>query len=245
MNELLSKIEKKLNRGEWYRVLFLGGSITSTEWVYPNWRGIMEYVLKEELEKQMGVWELPCWKVRFYNAGYNGARTKEMINFIDGDVALHRPNMIIFMDTYNDVYLDISPEEHERNLGIIFSKLTKIAEKVVFTNSISGFNKEINNENRAYIEVANRAVEKYSNKIKNIDLFSKYAKLNLKKFFTFIEISGNEDAGIKPGELDYSHPNQLGNAYIAKILLKEIFNIEFNAELYIKDTLAGKKKPTY
>jgi hypothetical protein len=80
--------------------------------------------------------------------------------------------------------------------------------------------------------------------VKLINLFELYSQYDLKKFFTFIS-SGNEDLEIKPGEIDFLHPNQLGNAYIAKIILKEAFSVNFDPETYIKDTLAGEMFPKY
>ncbi|KKS30698.1 MAG: hypothetical protein UU92_C0021G0013 [candidate division WWE3 bacterium GW2011_GWA1_42_12] len=44
----LEKVTKSLKENGSYRILFLGDSITSAEWVHPNWREIVEYVLKEE-----------------------------------------------------------------------------------------------------------------------------------------------------------------------------------------------------
>lgn len=245
MNKQLQKIENKLKEGSWYRIAFLGDSITSTEWVYPNWRGIMEFVLKEKVEEIMGEWETPCWKIRCYNAGFNGARTKEMISYVDEEMAPYKPDMVIFMDTYNDKYINISPEGHKNNLDVILKKLTDLSETVVFTNSIARLTKEANERNERYMIEAKKIMDKYKDKILAVDLFSKYSKLDLEKIFTFVCEDGNSDAGIKPGEIDFSHPNQMGNAYIAKILLKEIFDIKFDAELYIKDTLEGKKYPRY
>lgn len=244
MNNQLSTIENKLRNDEWYRILFLGDSITSTEWVHPNWREIMEYVVKDKLEEQMGEWELPCWKVRCYNAGYNGVRSREMVDFIEEDVVLHRSNLVIFMDTYNDIYRQIGPEDHEKNLENIFDRLKSIAENVVFTTSVPGIDKEANTAVLPYIEAANRAVAKHEN-IKTIDLFKAFEAYDLFQFFTFISENGNEDAGIEPGELDTSHPNQLGNAVIAKHLLKEIFDIDFDPDTYIRETLSGQKNPKY
>ena len=72
INANLEKIEKKLRQGDWYRIAFLGDSITSAEWVHPNWREITEYVLKDKMETILGEWETPSWKIRCYNAGFNG-----------------------------------------------------------------------------------------------------------------------------------------------------------------------------
>lgn len=245
MNKYLAKIEKKLSNNDWYRVAFLGDSITSAEWVHPNWRSIIEYVLKDKLQAIMGEWEKPCWKIRSYNAGFNGATTKEIIDYIDEEIAQYKPDLVIFMDTYNDKYRDIDARKHADNLDLIFTKLLNLSKNVVFTSSIARLKAEANLVNKKYMDSARETIQKYSDKIQFVDVFSKYAELDLKKIFTFIEYDGNEDSGIEPGGLDFSHPNQLGNAYIAKIMLKEIFDIDFNPELYISETLAGKKYPLY
>ena len=80
--------------------------------------------------------------------------------------------------------------------------------------------------------------------LQKIDMFSIYQKFSTEKFFTFIS-EENSVEGIKAGEVDLQHPNQLGNAYIAKVILKEVFNIDFDPELYIKTTLSGEKFPKY
>jgi lysophospholipase L1-like esterase len=245
MNKNLLKIKNKLKEDSWYRIAFLGDSITSTEWVYPNWRGIVEFVLKEKMEEVMGVWETPWWKIRCYNAGFNGVTTREMIDYVDEEVSMYKPDLVIFMDTYNDKYSEIEPDEHKNNLNKIFEKLFNLTEELVFTTSIPRFKEEANIENKAYMEIANEAIKKYGEKIQFVDMFSKYSEFDLKKFFTFISENGNKVSGIQPGEIDFGHPNQLGNAYIAKIMLKEIFNINFDPELYIKETLEGKKYPSY
>ena len=64
------------------------------------------------------------------------------------------------------------------------------------------------------------------------------------KFFTFIS-EENLDEKIKAGEIDPSHPNQLGNAYIAKVLLDKIWGIKFDPEKYIKNVNGGEKLPEY
>jgi len=50
---------------------------------------------------------------------------------------------------------------------------------------------------------------------------------------------------LEGGESDLEHPNQLGNAYIAKIILKEVFDIDFDADKYIRETFEGLKYPGY
>ena len=245
MNERISQIENKLKEDDWYRVAFLGDSITSTEWVYPNWRGIMEFVLKEQLGEVAGEWSAPWWKVRCYNAGFNGITTKKIIDYVDEELANYKPNLVIFVDTYNDKYHKIMPAAHKKNLAVIFDKLTRISKDIVFASSISRLKEAANIENKAYREASEEVIKEYEGKVQFIDMSSQYAEFDLRKLFTFISEDGNKDAGIKPGEVDFSHPNHLGNAYIAKIMLKEIFDIDFDPELFIKETLEGKKYPSY
>lgn len=48
---------------------------------------------------------------------------------------------------------------------------------------------------------------------------------------------------VPQGDIDPHHPNQLGNAYIAKVILKETFDVDFDPEKYIKEMVAGEKFP--
>jgi len=50
---------------------------------------------------------------------------------------------------------------------------------------------------------------------------------------------------VKEGDPDLTHPNQLGNAYIAKVVLEHGFGVIFDAETYIADTNSGQKYPRY
>lgn len=45
----MDEIKNALKTNGKYWIAFVGDSITSTEWVHPNWREIVEYVLKEEM----------------------------------------------------------------------------------------------------------------------------------------------------------------------------------------------------
>jgi len=47
----MEKIKEALEKNGKYWIAFVGDSITSTEWVHPNWREIVEYVLKDKLQK--------------------------------------------------------------------------------------------------------------------------------------------------------------------------------------------------
>jgi len=73
-------------------------------------------------------------------------------------------------------------------------------------------------------------------------LFVQGGSSNMKKIFTFIS-EENIEEGIKEGEVDLQHPNQLGNAYIAMVILKEVFGIKFDPEKYWKNNQKVVKFP--
>ena len=75
-------------------------------------------------------------------------------------------------------------------------------------------------------------------------MFEVYQKYPTEQFFTFVS-EENIVEGVKEGETDLIHPNQLGNAYIAKIILNEVFDIEFDPQGYWQSTLQGEKYPKY
>jgi hypothetical protein len=82
-----------------------------------------------------------------------------------------------------------------------------------------------------------------------LDLFKRTQSLPKEKAYTF-EIDKEEEKFLIDKEannsIDAFHMNALGNAYIAQFLLKEIFNLEFDPELYIQDALnPSVKYPRY
>ena len=77
--KMMDKIKNKLEKEGKFWIAFVGDSITSTEWVHPNWREIVEYVLKEELQKVFTDYRIPFLGIRCFNHGYDGATTKDIL----------------------------------------------------------------------------------------------------------------------------------------------------------------------
>jgi lysophospholipase L1-like esterase len=240
----VNKIKDILLNKDHFRIVFLGDSITSTEWVHPNWREIVEYVLKDKLTNVMGDWKIPSWKVRGINCGFDGSTSLDHLERLESEVLDYKPDLIISLFGGNDLYFGISPKEHKENIIKLINKIKAEVPYLIFCSSIAcGKNETI--KNKEYL--------KYVEELKNffpiddvlyIDLYNKYAQFELNKFYTFIS-EGNEVVGIKTGDLDFLHPNQLGNAYIAKIILEDGFGIEFDPEKYIRETAEGKMFPGY
>jgi len=234
-NKYIKNIYSITSKDKIYRIVFMGDSISSAEWVHPNFREIIEYTLKQYIKEN-------TWKIRCINSALNGGSTKDMIVYLDDYVLLYKPTLVILQGTRNDFTFGIDVEKHTKNLEKIISKIIANNINIVFCGTTPSLYKEKNNEYLPYIKKAPQITKKFD--IKYIDLFNELQKYNLKKFFTYIS-KGNPDEGLKSGDLDFEHPNQLGNAFIAKILLKGIFDIEFDPELYIKDTNNGKMFPRY
>lgn len=237
-----NQLKKILDTKKNFRVVFLGDSITSTEWVHPNWREMVEYVLKEEMVKIVDDWKSASWGIRTINCGYDGSTTRDILNEKMKEIESFEPDLVISIMGGNDTILGVKVEESKTNIEKITKELEKKRIRVFWCNSIAGLNKE---KNKRYEEYAKTTLEiEGSEKRKYFDLFNEFKKFDLKKFFTFLS-EENLDEGIKEGEIDTVHPNQLGNAYIAKIILKEVFGLGFDPEKYIRTTNLGYKYPEY
>ena len=241
----LDEIKNSLETKGKFWIVFIGSSLTSCEWVHPNWREIVEYVLKDEVTKRFNKedWKIPSWGIRCFNYGYDGSTTKDLVQKLP-DMLLTKPNLVLGVTGGNDSALGISVEESMKNISQILDTFTTSGAKVVWSTSIPsalGFPR-----NERYAPYAQAVTETFhdTESIQILDMFHSYQQFPLEKFFTF----RSEEIvveGIKEGDPDPIHPNQLGNAYIAKLFLKEVFGIEFHPEKYIETTLAGEKYPKY
>ena len=225
-----------------YKIVFLGDSITSAEWVHPNWREIVEYVLREELSAKFEDWKLPSWGVRCVNSGFDGSTTRDWLNLLDSSVFSYSPDMVIVMGTINDMDLGISADEHVANLKKVLDRISSEVRDVIYCTDIPAYNNPHNDSYIKYIDAGNNIFPIEG--VLYIDLFREFRDLDLSRFFTF-ESKGNEAVGIEPGETDFVHPNQLGNAYIAKVVLNKVFGINFDPERYIEENNSGKMFPSY
>jgi lysophospholipase L1-like esterase len=238
----LDLVKKTLETSGKYWIAFVGDSITSTEWVHPNWREIVEYVLKEELQPKFESWKTASWGIRGINHGYDGSTTKDIWEKMD-TILNSQPDLLIGLMGGNDRLFGIKPEETKKYVENIISKAKETGTRVAWCNSIPAHYQV--DKNQEYESYAKATMEiKSTPEVFLIDMFNKYQQFDLDRFFTF-KSEANPEEGIKEGEKDYWHPNQLGNAYIAKIILEEVFGISFDPEKYIQKTLAGEKYPSY
>lgn len=238
MITLLDISSKIKTRGK-YWIAFTGDSITSCEWVHPNWREMVEYVLKEELTRIQGDWKNSSWGVRTFNFAYDGATTADILGKVDL-IKKVEPDLVISLMGGNDPAFKLTVSQHVENTQKIIEKL---ATNIVWCTSTpaspgSAKNKEYQPYAQATMQIPTRPY------LKLVDVFNQYQKFPLERIFTFIS-EENAVEGLKAGDIDPQHPNQLGNAYIAKIILKEVFGIEFDPEKFMQTTLSGEKYPSY
>ncbi len=240
---LLEDIQTALKNTGKYWISFTGDSITSCDWVHPNWRNIVIYVLQNELTTLLdGDWKPPAWGIKGFNFAYDGATTKDVLEKMD-DVLLVRPQLVIGCMGGNDPVFGVSVGESVENIKKISELITSRGSKLVWSNSTPAMkgskkNPEYEPYAKAFMQIPD------NDNFFKIDMFNLYQKYPTERFFTFIS-EENPIEGIKAGEIDPQHPNQLGNAYIAKIVLKEAFGVGFDPEKYIAETLAGEKSPGY
>lgn len=104
-------------------------------------------------------------------------------------------------------------------------------------------NKEYNKKYKDYVDGISKITP--FKKTAFINLFEEYKNFDLKRIYTFKGENGNPIMGISAGDINFAHPNSLGNAYIAKVLLKKLFYIDFNPETYIRDSKNDIKYPRF
>lgn len=242
---MLTKINEIIQNRQIFRIVCIGDSITSAEWVHPNWREIVEYVLKTELTSKyfsddpMG-WKIPSWNVRFINAGLDGATSADHRQKLAEHVLVHQPSLAIIMLGCNDV-LFLKPEDTYENLKQIITRLKKYGITVALANDPYITDTTYREKYMPYLaKIELLAAESDC----FIDLWTLSQQYPLDRMFTFIS-EGNKEVGMKAGDTDYLHPNTLGNAFIAKAILKTLFTIEFDPERYMKDVASGVMYPEY
>lgn len=241
----LTEIAANLQKSGRYWISFTGDSITSCEWVHPNWRDIVIYVLHDQLTDYLkGDWQTAEWGIKGFNWAYDGANTQNIVEKIN-DILLVKPHLVIGLMGGNDAPQGITVAQSVANIRKIADRVLASGAKLVWSNSTPAAvnhrkNKEYSPYARAFIQMSSPDPANFQ----KIDMFSIYQNFPLKRLFTFLS-EENLQEGLKKGDPDPIHPNQLGNAYIAKVILDETFGISFDPEKYISNTQSGLKYPEY
>lgn len=226
----LSDVENKLKTNGRYWIAFVGDSITSCEWVHPNWREIVEYVLKDKFNYD--------WGIKTFNFAYDGSTSKDLVNKKE-ELKLLNPDLVVLLTGANDPFHGVAANQFKENINEIKKYVESLGSKFALSTDTCPNDMWAEKEMLDYIKSFSELDNNF------INLFEISKSFPSDRIYTFIsEIDIPEEHVIK-GKQDFWHPNQLGNAYIAKVILKEIFNIEFDPEKYWQDTLNGEKLPRY
>jgi lysophospholipase L1-like esterase len=190
-----------------------------------------------------GKWEVPYWGIRCINAGFDGAKTSDILDLLGKFILDVKPNGIIYEVGDNDERYQITPEEYQKNLDEICNRIKGAGVKdVIISSDVFSSNPDIRKRYMPYMEKIKLVVDEL--RLPFVDVFNAMKKYDLKKIFNFVS-GGNDVVGMKPGDIDFLHPNQYGNAVIAKILVEELLGVKFDPDLYMKTTSEGKMFPSY
>jgi len=214
-----------------YKIVFIGDSLTSTEWNHPNWREVFEYILKFSFDEFTDEeWWIPEWNINFFNYALDGASTKNFLEQAKLSKKEINPNLYIIMGTSNDIELGFSIEEHIQNLTKIFN-VTK-GKHVIYTPDLYSKNEASNKAYEGYVKASlNIKTEENVFKFNGYEIFKTYP---INNFYT-LKLDNDIDSNDLNFKNDPVHPNVLGNIYIAKMFLEENFGIKVNSEQYLED----------
>ncbi len=243
----LGDIKKQIERDELFFIAYYGASTTSQENIFPNWGEVMRYVLEDYLYEDEHL-KKAYWNIQTLNAGLNGASSVDLLGRMDKWVLDKNPNMIFLSVGKNDAYVGIEKKITEENTKKIIRKALDKNTRVVFTTTVPSLRKDLNEKTREYVEVDRSVAEKFSkeNNFIFVDLFGLFPKNLIEKSYILISEENNEDIGVEEGENDPIHYNRFGNAIVAKILLKEVFGVDFDENKFLKDLSDNTKKyPDY
>jgi len=235
---LYNQILKTLLDGKRYKVVFIGDSLTSTEWIHPNWREVFEYILKFSFDEFPDEdWWIPEWNLSFFNYALDGASTKNFLEQVKLSEKEVDPDLYIIMGSSNDIEMGFSVEEQVTNLKEIFN-ITN-SKQVIYTPNICSKNESKNKQYDKYVK-ASLDIDTGSNvyKFNGYEIFKEYP---MDTFYT-LELESGVDGYVSGGSKDPVHPNVLGNIYIAKMFLEECFGIEVNPNKYLEDTRSDTVK---
>lgn len=231
-----------LDDKETFRLAFLGDSITAVDWLHPNWRELVEYILRDLAYDNVKSWKTASWGFRCYNCGFDGSASEDIGRLMNDEVFSLYPDMVIYQIGDNDADYKVSLEQFRINIESNIDRLLTFVKKVVITSDIYNGKPALNEKYAPYIEIVREIVK--TKNVLFVDMAKEFAKQDVSKFFT-LKSPGNELFAIKKGEIDLVHPNQLGNAYFAKVILKQVFGFDFDIDKYFASIKKDIMLPEY
>jgi lysophospholipase L1-like esterase len=178
------------------------------------------------------------------NRGLDGASSGELLERFSQMIGGLAPKLIFLNAGKNDYYYKINKEITEKNTRELVRRSLENKCKVVLTTSVPALTNELNENTKEHVEIDRRIAQEFlgNENFMFIDFYKFFSEDDLRRSYTLISEKGNENIGIIPGEVDPIHFNKYGNALVAKILLREVFGLDFDHEKFIKDLSDNTKK---
>ena len=126
----LDKIKTSLINTGRYWIVFTGDSLTSCEWVHPNWRDIIIYVLSNEITGLSANGKPIEWGIKGFNFAYDGATTEDILNHAD-DIPLLKPQLVIGLMGANDPVMGISVNKSIENITKISYLINQSGSQII------------------------------------------------------------------------------------------------------------------
>ena len=182
----LNKIKKTLQKSQKYWIVFTGDSITSCEWVHPNWRDIVIYVLQNELTNLFDSdWKTPSWGLKGFNLAYDGSTTTDVLNKIN-ELIFIKPNLVISIMGANDPLRGVSVKQSVKNISKIAKLVTQSGVDLIWCNSTpSEEGSSLNTLYKPYAQAFMKMEDR--NNFYKLDMFNLYKKFPLKRFLHFYQ----------------------------------------------------------
>ena len=235
------EFEEGIKKDNLFSIVYYGASTTSMEYCFPNWGEIIRYWLGDYIYENIGKYH---WNLQTINRGLNGATSGELLERFPQMIEDVSPSLIFLNISKNDYYFKIPKKESEENTRKIIERSLRNGYKVVFTTFVPALTKNLNEKIKPYVDLDRKVAQEFVNNkdFMFIDFYNFFSEDDLKRSYTLISEGGNKVVGIAPGEVDPIHFNKYGNALVAKILLKEVFAIDFDHEKFIRDLADNSKK---
>lgn len=242
--DLIKEAERNIKDKNIFKIVFYGASTTAVAYSFPSWAEIMKYSLREKFEEIIGDWKAPYWYIQSFNAGLDGASSRDLLENIENFVINEKPKLVILSVSKNDFYYNFKIEETEKNTKKIIDKLLESGIKIIFTTSVPSSDEKRNDNLSIFAESDRKVAFEYkdNSNVIFIDYFSLVNKNDLDKMYTLVQESNEKITNSKKGDIDTIHFNKYGNAVISSILLKECFGIKFNVEKFMKDIKDDTRK---
>lgn len=211
----MSEYLKIFNSTGHFRAVCVGDSTTSQEWCHPNWIDWLNFTFREGEN-----WD-EDWKKKFINSGRDGAFIEHYDEYFNEEIEMYKPHVVIVSIGLNHLFLKSSPGNMEKSLINLFSRIRDINADLItwspYAIPESKHMEGLSKVNKVYKKVTSDFGGVY------VDIFSEFQKYDLTKLFTFVS-DGNDEWGIKKGDVDYLHCNPIGCQIIAEKIAQKAFN---------------------